>query len=181
MFCKLFNFISRNSAFIISILALLFSILSFWWIHWRRGKLIVSYPTKFGLISNKKLIIQLPLVFYNSGAATIIVNNLRVLVSDKNNQNQFLHFNNTFDDLESNSGRQLGYAFPVVGRKTYERVFVFMKSEIEFQIPDGEISYVLEGQINNKQKWKKLLSGVLKTPSIHHKTMHEILRGYNNY
>jgi hypothetical protein len=108
-------FIKNNIPLLISILALLFSILSFWWIHWRRGKIIVSLPIKYGLNygkTDRRIIVHLPLIFYNNGAATIIINNLRLKILN-NGKYQYLFFNNTFKDLESNEERQWGYAFTV--------------------------------------------------------------------
>lgn len=177
-------FFSDNLPLTIAILALLFSVISFWWTHWRRGKIIVSFPVKFGINytkSNSKLIIELPLVFYNTGAATIIINNLRLNILDANNQIKYLHFNNTFDDLENNNGRQWGFSFSIEGRKTFSKVFVFMKTGIQFKIPDDKIDYNLELQKNNKYSWVSILKGKLETPKLHHKTMYEILRCYNNY
>ena len=142
----------------------------------------MSKPIKFGLNYNKnkkKIIIQLPLVFYNNGAADIIVNNLRLKVLSDNNDEAVLFFNNTFRDLESNEERQWGYAFAVGGRNSQSRVFVFMKTSFEFIIPDGLINATLEAQINNKQKWLKLLDMDLSTPKKHHETMHTILKAYD--
>lgn len=180
----IYNIIKSNLPLFISIIALLFSISSFWWIHWRRGKIVVSFPIKFSLNFNsnsKKLIIGLPLVFYNNGASSIIVNNLRLKLFDRNHKEQLLHFNNTFLDLETDRERQLGYAFPIEGRKSYSKVFVFMKSGIDFEIPNEKLKVNLQAQVNNDYKWIELLKISLLTPEIHHQTMREILRAYNNY
>lgn len=172
-----------NIPLFISVLALLFSVLSFWWIHWRRGKIIVSLPIKFGLNYNKstrKIIVQLPLTFYNNGAAALIINNLRIEIKNIS-KTEYLFFNKTFKDLESNEERNWGYAFPVEGRKTYSKVFVFMNVDIDFIIPSDFIEYSLEAQINNKNEWKILYRDKLITLEKYHKTMYEILRAYNNY
>ena len=121
----------------------------------------------------------MPLVFYNNGAATLIVNNLRLRINN-NSKTQYLFFNNTFKDLESNEERQWGYAFPIEGRKTYSKVFVFMNVDIDFIIPTDFIEYSLEAQLSNKNMWKELYMNKLITPERHHKTMSEILRAYDN-
>ncbi|PJB57344.1 MAG: hypothetical protein CO097_02675, partial [Candidatus Infernicultor aquiphilus] len=50
-------------ALFISVFALLFIIFSFWWMNWRRGKIIVGLPRSFAATSKSEddlLIVQLP-------------------------------------------------------------------------------------------------------------------------
>jgi hypothetical protein len=65
----------------IGVLALLFTIFSFWWMNWRRGKLNVGSFRMFaagkgveGSADSKNLVIvSLPLVLWNSGARPLLV------------------------------------------------------------------------------------------------------------
>jgi hypothetical protein len=53
-------------ALVISIFALLFTIFSFWWMNWRKGKLIIGPPRSFALAAQGKeglLLIRIPLIF----------------------------------------------------------------------------------------------------------------------
>ena len=62
-----------SAALLISTFALFFTIFSFWWMNWRKGKIIVGPPRSFAATSkgeNDQLVVQLPFVFYNEGAAS---------------------------------------------------------------------------------------------------------------
>ena len=105
------------TALFISTLALLFTIFSFWWMNWRRGKIIVGPPRSFAATSKSQddlLIIQLPLVFYNDGAASQVIQNLRLTLVQNRNQSAILYFNNTVPDLVNTKTREWARQFAVV-------------------------------------------------------------------
>lgn len=106
-------------ALIISSLALLFTIVSFWWMNWRRGKLIVGAPRSFAAKGSQQgnLIITLPLVFYNNGASAIVVQNLRLLLLHEDSDSRPLFFNATLEKLLIDEGRAFATQFPVRGRE----------------------------------------------------------------
>jgi len=72
----------ETAALVISGLALLFSVASFYWMNWRRGRILVGPPKSFAAVGSQdaKLIIRLPLVFFNSGAIPIVVQDLQLLI-----------------------------------------------------------------------------------------------------
>jgi hypothetical protein len=158
-------------------------VFNFYWIHLRRGKLVISPPIKFGLHcarGQRKLVIGLPLVFYNGGATTMIVNNLRVRI-DGHGTSFYLHFNDTRKDVDSGQRDQWGYTFTVEARKAIENVFVFMNNDIDYELPTAAVEYSLEAQLNQSTKWKEVIQkGKLLTPEKHHKSMQEIYRVYDN-
>lgn len=71
----------------ISILALLFAVLSFWWMNWRPGKLNVGNirlfaagkATEGNADSKNVVIVNLPLILWNSGARPLLVEDLRLV------------------------------------------------------------------------------------------------------
>jgi len=105
-------------ALIISILALIFTVFSFWWMNWRKGKLILGIPRSFAATCEGEegvLIVQLPLVFYNRGAAAQIVQNLRLKLEHEEKKSSLLCFNNTLSNLASNENREWARQFAVEG------------------------------------------------------------------
>ena len=67
-------------AFLVAVLALLFTVASFWWLYARRGLLEVGKPGAYAFASNVRL--RLPLAFYNTGARSLIVTDVQVLLVD---------------------------------------------------------------------------------------------------
>ncbi len=62
----------------VAISALLFSVGAFWWIYAGRGSLAVATPRSYAFRrDDEKLLLLLPLEYYNTGAATLVVANLR--------------------------------------------------------------------------------------------------------
>jgi hypothetical protein len=63
----------------VPVAALLFTVASFWWIYVRRGRLRASEPWPYaGIFTGSTVRLRLPLAVYNTGAASIILDNLRL-------------------------------------------------------------------------------------------------------
>lgn len=65
-------------AVLVAVLALVFTIASFWWLHARRGSLEVAPPRSYAFHEMVRL--RLPLTFFNTGAVALIVSDLRLVV-----------------------------------------------------------------------------------------------------
>lgn len=65
-------------ALVVTLIALAFAILSFWWLNARRGEIEVARPISYVFSNTVRL--RLPLAFFNTGAVALIVADLRVLV-----------------------------------------------------------------------------------------------------
>lgn len=147
-------------AFVTSVLALLFTIASFWWMNWRKGRLVVGAPTSYAAAASadkQLLIVQLPLVFYNDGAAARIVQNLRLQLESEGRTTPILHFNNTVADLSTNEGRTWSRQFAVEGRKSYASVFVFQRRPVDFSFSAGMWKARIEGKLDEKERWEPVL------------------------
>ena len=72
----------RDPALWIALASLLFTVASFWWMSARRGRIArVRAPNAFALLSTSaQLLLHLPIVLYNTGAAAIVVENLRIRI-----------------------------------------------------------------------------------------------------
>jgi len=134
------------AAVAIGVFALLFTVFSFWWMNWRKGKLIIGKPTTYAAVAQEKLlIVQLPLVFYNDGAVARIVSNLRLRLEQDGRTAPVLYFNNTVEDMVSNEGRRWSRQFAVKGHESYTSVFVFQRSPNSFRFSAGTCKARLEG------------------------------------
>ena len=154
-----------SAALLISIFALFFTISSFWWMNWRRGKIIVGPPRSFAATSKGEddlLIVQLPLVFYNDGAASQVIQNLRLTLVQNGNRSAILYFNNTVPDLVNAQTREWACQFAIEGRKSYSSVFVFQRKPGNFIFHKGKCQAILEGKLNNDAKWEEMLTFYLQ-------------------
>lgn len=67
------------AALAISVMALLFTVLSFWWLNARPGRLRSYAPTTWAAyVDREHSAIRLPLVLHNTGASTLVVISIRL-------------------------------------------------------------------------------------------------------
>src|SRR5919199_554356 len=63
---------------VVAVMALLFTVASFWWLYVRRGSLIVGRPGTYAY-APRPVRLRLPLAFYNTGASALIVSDLQAV------------------------------------------------------------------------------------------------------
>jgi len=103
-------------------------------------------------------------VFYNNGAATRIVHNLRLTLEREGKKSSSLYFNNTLSNLASNENREWARQFAIEGRKSYSSIFVFQREPGKFVFKPGKVKAILEAKLNDKEKWETLLKFDIQTP-----------------
>jgi len=156
------SIIQSTPALLISILALTFTIFTFWWMNWRKGKLIVGPPLSYAFAAQKDglLLIVMPLVFYNDGAATQTVQNLRLTLEQNDLKSKTMKFTATVPSLLGgkidDGTRQFAHQFAVEGRKSHTGYFEFQRGQNEFVPSQGKCTAVLEGKLNNNTEWETL-------------------------
>lgn len=143
----------------ISILALLFTVFSFWWMNWRRGKLIVGKPRSYAAYSSPdgKMVMHLPFVFYNSGPLPIFVQNLRVVFLDEESPKP-LSFIATVNKIGKDEGRTFATQFPLSGRDAILLICDFQRNPSGRVFEAGKYAMELQAKVNNHQKWKRVCS-----------------------
>ena len=156
-------FITQNApALLISISALVFTIFSFWWMNWRKGKLIIEPPLSYAFTAQKDglLLIVMPLVFYNDGAATQTVQNLRLKLEQNDIKSKTMKFTATVPGLLggkiADGTRQFAHQFAIEGRKSHTGYFEFQRRQNEFVPSQGKCTTTLEAKLNNNNEWKIL-------------------------
>jgi len=145
------------TAVLISVLALLFTVYSFWWMSWRRGRLYVSSLKHCSIFcSESKLYIQLPIVFYNSGALAIVVESLRLRFAHENTNVNTIHFNAILQKFESDEGRYFAIPFPIQQREAKQVICEFQRNPSEIKFEAKNYKLILEGKLLHKKKWLEL-------------------------
>jgi len=158
------------SPLIISVCALLFTIGSFWWQNVRTGKLLVTGPRSYVVVAEvpdaRPLIIKLPFVFCNTGAAYIVIENLRLVIQSQAGDQRPLKFVATLERLEDTQRRTFATQFPIRGREA-TKVFCEFQRDPGLLVFDARTyAMKLEGQLLNKgTKWIDLCSFPINIPS----------------
>ncbi len=145
------------AALVIAVLALLFTIGSFWWIHAREGKLEVAQPHAYAFASKPRL--RMPLAFYNTGAKALVVANLRLRVEGDPDRSQ-LEWITTRAVLRPETDDGFAYATPfaVEGRSTKE-VFAEFGDGLGWSPAPGSYRRLrLDAVIHPSQEWAEVAS-----------------------
>lgn len=153
---------------VISISALAFTIFSFWWIHWRPGRLVIPRPRAYAAIGygrGEALGVAVPLVFLNRGASPLVVTNLQLVVSGPGFRKLAFAFNDTASSLAFEATRSMAVPFHVLGNQALALVceFIRLPGEPTFQI--GTYHAELQARLQGSTKWVQMLTFELPVPT----------------
>lgn len=153
----------NNPALIISILALFFTIFSFWWMNWRKGKLHVGTPRSYAAFGSleARMVLEFPFVFFNDGPMPIIVQNLRLVFSDEK-QTQPLIFMATVKEIGNHQYRAFATQFPVRGREALLLICEFQREPGGMFFEARNYTMELQAKLGNSKQWKRICSFNLK-------------------
>jgi|SRR3990172_6181038 len=172
---------SNQTAFLISSLALFFTIFSFWWMNWRRGKLEISnIRTYVAASKDGKIIIELPIILFNSGARPILVENLRLNLYGHDNDRYCLDFIATVNKLGTDENRAFATPFAVHGGKAIELICEFQCKSQKFGFYEGSFELELEGLLGHKVGWRRLRKFILNISELEAITMNTMIKAYDN-
>jgi hypothetical protein len=149
------------AAITVAAVALLFTVFSFWWLHWRKGSISVGEPRTFSAASqvgSPRLIVELPLVFTNDGAAPRTVQNLELELS-QHGFKTLLRFNNTRDRLLGE--HQWATQFVVPGRTSVPMVCAFQGPGNLFPFLEGPCACSLRALLDRSGQWQLVGAFVL--------------------
>jgi hypothetical protein len=180
----LLSFLDKNSGTILALIGLMWAIGTFWWMNWRKGRIITSIPRTYAAVSqgmSEMLLVRLPLVFYNTGAATIIIQNLRLTLEQNKRKSAILYFNRTASELNASAETEWARPFPVEGRKACSVICEFLRKPGRFVFSKGGCNALLEGKFDSDKKWRMVSNFKLRTPSAYLKTLNsQTLIPYDN-
>lgn len=148
----------------IAVLALGFSIGSFWWIHARSGELI-TYPVIVfgGAVNKKEFQLRLPVVLHNTGAKPAVIRGLQLRYVDARGDVQTMPAQ-TFHSsiLPYKSFLDYVHAYVVPGRTVVTKYVRFLQPEMPRLVPGEPTDFVLQILKDERSGWLGL-----KTLSIH--------------
>ncbi len=151
------------AAIVIALAALVFTLFSFWWMHWRVGHIIVAGPSSYAATTQADaLILLFPLVFFNTGPVPYVVRNLRVRFKDEPNGAPL-----TFQRIRSGVSPShvelldLASGFPIPGNQTVKLFCEFGRKPTGRTITAGAYGLVLEALTDKVQGWTPLSEFIL--------------------
>jgi hypothetical protein len=149
----------ETSAFVISTCALLFTLFSFWWMNWRKGKIQVGTPRTYaanGSVTNTA-ILELPLDFFNDGPTPIIIRNLRLVLPIGTQTHNFM-FNACVDKLGTDTGRAFATQIVIRGREALVIIAEFQTKNEGLLFEAKTYQIELQAKLNHSTHWKTLHS-----------------------
>jgi hypothetical protein len=136
------------------VVALLFTVASFWWVYLRRGGLEATSPTTYSAIAtDEEVLITLPLVVFNKGAAAIVVEDLRLTVAGRT-----LRWRCIRSSVDPAYGDvvDLPAPFAIPGR-TAHRVFAEFSESPTRWTPELGRAYDAQVEVRTRGRWRPLL------------------------
>ncbi|UCM89267.1 hypothetical protein [Streptomyces marincola] len=153
---------SLPAAAVVAACALVFTVLSFWWLNARQGRLYAYAPHSFAAtITEERISILLPLVVFNSGPKPIIVQDMRLVFL---RSGVSLPWHATREKLRVVKGDEvhLPSVFAVNGR-TAQQIFVEFGAAFPLTLPEPEAQdVIIECKMGHRSRWV----GVLKFPLL---------------
>lgn len=152
---------------VIAILALLFTVGSFWWLNARPGRIFASRPPEFAMVLlPERTRFRIPIVIYNSGARTRVVESLRLAVPESGVGP--LEWITTRDRLrpDSDEGIDFSSPFSIDGRKAVKLFVEFGENHPQWR-PDPGTTHVvsIEARLLGSKGWRALVSFPLLIPT----------------
>ena len=136
---------------------------------------MVGIPRSYAAVASQKddfLLVRLPLVFHNTGAPAIVVENLRLTLEQNGRKSPLLHFNQTVAKLTVQQEGDWATQFPVKGREAVPLICEFLRKHREgFVFSAGDCDAVLEGKFDHDRSWKVMLNFKLHTPERYLRTL----------
>lgn len=168
------------AAILISILALMFTVASFWYMNWRPGVLHIGRIRSYAAIAAEPhLVIAIPVAFSNRGALPVLVDNLRLRLPDHGDALTALWFDATVAKLGSQSeGRQLAIPFVVHGGDVVVKVCEFRRQRSGFVFEEGRYKVAIDVRTDRDESWVESKSFELSVPAPKVKVLNSEFRAH---
>ncbi len=169
----------ENVAMIISLFALFFSLYSFWYMTWRKGKIHISKPQFYMGVGSYmgKMVFRFPFTFYNDGPTPIIIQNLQLIFQD---EMLALRFFATMRNVENDGDRAYATEFAIGGREARELGCEFQRQPGEMVFTAKRYPMLLEAQLGYKKPWVPICYFTLNVQEEDVETLNHRFIGHEN-
>jgi hypothetical protein len=163
----------------VALLALAFTVGSFWWIQVRRGRLLAFPPRSYaGAYLTNSVRVVFPLVLYNTGPTPIVVTDFRMRLGAPGGDDQarqpMLPVDMSWQAIQPRlepappgGERVLPSPFPVAGRQAVERFVEFARAvPVELPTADGPYEVTVEVLLAHHRTWRTLTRFLLHTELV---------------
>lgn len=153
----------------IALLALAFTIVSFWWVNARQGRLRSYEPHSFAFSGSPSvMLLRLPLVLYNTGAVPIVVQDLQLTFLNEPGTILPLPWRTTRSQLKpsTDDGHQFPAVFAVPGRQAQQHFVEFGGPFPGIEMEPRDYSLSIQARLGDKDGWRQLLTFTLRAAHI---------------
>jgi hypothetical protein len=158
---------SFASATVVAICALAFTISTFWWLNARRGRLKTFEPHTFAArLTQGDVRLRIPLVLYNTGAVPIIIQDLRLDISETHPVSLPWITVRTSLDSSADQKHDSAAVFSVAGRTTYQIFAEFGAPSLESELEARAYRVRILARFGHKREWQSLLTFPLQIGRI---------------
>lgn len=150
-------------ALFVALAALVFTVLSFWWIHERPGRLrLASIPGFAGMWRRRdgvpELTLRLPVMLNNTGARARVVEELRLFVPGWHGE-AILEWEHIAETLDPSKGAALTQDFPspyAIDPRRTSMGYVDFTSTFSGPLPTaGPTTFVLQARLDGRDRWEE--------------------------
>lgn len=161
-------------ALIVSVLALLFTLFSFWWLWGYKGK-VKGHPVgTYAASYTHGFRLCLPIVLSNAGARTRVVVDVRVVILS-NQGDSALKWQSTRSALDPKSDNENGdfpTVFTIAGRSAEQRLMEFVGELAEGLPQPQDYTYRIDVLVDDEDDWTEVHQGVLRFSHMQHPDTH---------
>lgn len=148
---------------IVALLALAFTVGSFWWIWVRRGHLEAYEPQTYaGYLSASGFRLRLPLTVYNTGARTLVATDMRAVFVNEGVTVPVITFRHSIKPLTGDVA-DFAHPFAIPGRQTISK-FVVVGRRDWAPDPASEYRVRVEVRTGDDGDWSELVTVNLTSP-----------------
>lgn len=175
------DWVMSYAALLVSVLALLFTISSFWWLYARPGRLRVYEPTTWSAhLSKDRSALRLPLVLHNTGAASLVVISLRVRFIEGGELMPW-EWTRTRVDPQSDDIQDVTAPFSIPGRDTRELVAEFVGS-YPGVVPDPRgYPVAVDARSSAADDWQEVLRFDIQLGNMIHPSNYIVYANQHDY